>query len=378
MKTKIAFVGVGNISGIYLKNITRRFKNLEVIGVCDLVRAKAEKAVAEYNIPKLYEDMHELFADPEVDIVLNLTRPYEHYDVTKAALLAGKPVYCEKPLAVTLEEGLELAALAKEKGLYLGGAPDTFMGAGIQGCRSFIEEGLIGDPVGFAAHMICHGHETWHPDPEFYYKHGGGPMMDMGPYYVTALVQLLGPVKSVMGMTKISYATRMITSEPLNGTVIDVDVPTHYTCLLRFANGATGTLFTTFDAYGMPGVNNIEIYGSLGNLIVPDPNGFGGEIQVKLGETNSPNAKEVFGNGNFVAIDTPFEAYSDNSRGLGLADMAQAMKDGKKARAGVALTLHVLEVLTAFQRSSESGREVEIATPYELQQPMPKGEAVYG
>ena len=359
--TKIGFVGVGNISGIYLSNITKRFHDLEIVGVCDLVREKAERAVAEYNIPKLYEDMYELFADPQVDLVLNITRPHEHYAVNKAALEAGKPVYCEKPLAATWEEGLELAALAKEKGLYLGGAPDTFLGAGIQGCRKFIEDGGIGAPVGFAAHMICHGHETWHPDPEFYYKHGGGPMMDMGPYYVTALVNLLGPVKSVMGFTKITYPTRLITSQPLNGTVIEVDVPTHYTGLLRFANGATGTLVTTFDAFAMP-VNCIEIYGETGNLIVPDPNTFGGEIQCKPGREKD-----------FEPVVSPF-AYDENSRALGLADMAEAIKDGRKARAGVEQTLHVLEVLTAFQRSSESGREIRIESGFALQPPMPGGE----
>ena len=378
MPTKIAFVGVGDISGIYLKNIFERFNNLEVVGVCDLEREKAERAVKQYGIPKLYNDMYELFADPEVDIVLNITRPYEHYAVSKAALLAGKPVYSEKPLAATLEEGRELAALAAEKNLYLGGAPDTFLGAGIQGCRRFIEEGLIGEPVGFAAHMICHGHETWHVDPAFYYKHGGGQMLDMGPYYVTALVNLLGPVKSVMGMTKITYPTRLITSKPHCGEVVDVVAQTHYTGLMRFANGATGTIIMTFDAYSMPGKYNIEIYGSKGNMTVPDPNNFSGEILVKLGERNSPNANEVIGNGQFIALDTPFEAYDENSRALGLADMAEAIQDGRKARAGVEQTLHVLEVLTAFQRSSESGREIEIEAPYEPAPPMPDGEPIWG
>jgi len=365
MTTKIGFVGVGDISWIYLKNITQRFKNLEVAGVCDLIPEKAQKANDMYGV-KVYNDMYALFADEQVDIVLNLTRPYEHYDVTKAALLAGKHVYCEKPLAATWEEGKELVALAKEKGLRLGGAPDTFLGAGIQGCRAFIEEGLIGRPVGFAAHMLCHGHETWHPDPEFYYKHGGGPMLDMGPYYVTALVQCMGPVKGVMAMTEISFATRTITSERLHGTIIDVDVPTHYNCLLRFASGATGTLVTSFDVFPMPGVRNIEIYGELGNISVPDPNNFGGEIAYKLGKDD------------FAAIDTPFEAYGDNSRGLGLADMAQALQEGRPARAGCDLTLHVLEVLTALRRSSESGREVVIESNYAVQASMPQGEAVFG
>ena len=195
MKTvKIGFVGCGAISGIYLENITKRFKEIEIIGVCDLIRERAENAVKKYNIPKLYDTMHELFADPEIDIVLNLTRPYQHYEVSKAALLAGKHVYSEKPLGADLEEGIELVKLAEEKGLVIGGAPDTFLGAGIQTCRRLIDSGVIGDIIGGRAVMACHGHETWHPDPDFYYQRGGGPLFDMGPYYITALTNLIGGI----------------------------------------------------------------------------------------------------------------------------------------------------------------------------------------
>lgn len=350
---KIGFVGVGDISGIYLQNITDMFKEIEIIGVCDLVRGKAERAVKKYNIPKIYEDMYELFADDEVDIVLNITRPYEHYDVTKAALLAGKHVYSEKPLAATFELGTELKALAKEKGLMLGGAPDTFLGAGIQSCRKYIEDGLIGEVVGAEAHMVCRGHESWHPDPEFYYKSGGGPMLDMGPYYVTALVNLISPVKSVMGMTKISYPTRLITSEPKNGTIIDVDVPTYIAGMMEFENGATGTILTTFDACD-PGFECIVIYGSKGTMTVPDPNGFGGDIKIKLVGEKEFTEKGM----------QPFN-YPENSRALGLADMAKALETGKSDfRANSDQTYHVLEVMTAFQRSSEEGRRIELTTTF--------------
>lgn len=371
--TKIGFVGVGNISGIYLKNLTETFKELDIIGVCDLVREKAQHAVDQYNIPKLYDDMHALFADPEVDIVLNLTRPAEHYAVTLAALQAGKHVYSEKPLAATLKQGKELAALAAEKGLMLGGAPDTFLGAGVQGCRRLLAEDVIGEPIGAAAHMICHGHETWHPDPEFYYQYpGGGPMLDMGPYYVTALCQLMGPVKSVMGMTRTTYPTRTITSQPLNGTVIDVSIPTHQTALLRFESGAVATLITTFDAYSMPGVNNIELYGTRGNMIVPDPNDFSGDIKIKIKEKNSDDAAANFGGGDWILIDTPYDAYHGNSRGVGLAEMADALKKGRTPRATAALqTLHVLEVLSAVARSSEEGREIAIESPFAAQPCLP-------
>ena len=318
---KIGMVGVGAISGIYLKNITGLFQEIEVEAVCDLVREKAEKAKEEYGVPKIYDTMYDLFADDEIDIVLNLTRPYEHYEVTKAALEAGKHVYSEKPLAATLEEGKALVELAKEKGLMLGGAPDTFMGAGIQTCRKLIEDGFIGTPVGAAAFMICRGHESWHPDPEFYYKHGGGPMMDMGPYYLTSMINLLGGVRGVTGVAKTSFPQRVITSQPKAGTVIDVDVSTYVTGILDFDSGAVGTLFTTFDVVNN-GQARFEVYGSEGTLLVPDPNTFGGPVLLLRQEEKE-----------FKEIPLMFD-YADNSRGLGLADMAKSLETGRAFRAG--------------------------------------------
>ncbi|HZJ77439.1 MAG TPA: Gfo/Idh/MocA family oxidoreductase [Clostridia bacterium] len=352
-KIKIGFVGVGDISKIYLKNITEMFSEIEIAGVCDLVREKAENAAKKYNIPKIYNDMYELFADDEVDIVLNITRPYEHFEVTKAALEAGKHVYSEKPLASTFEKGGILKKLAQEKGLYLGGAPDTFLGAGIQTCRKLIEDGFIGTPVGAAAHMICHGHESWHPDPEFYYKHGGGPMMDMGPYYITALVNLLGPIETVTGITKTTFPKRTITSEPQNGKVIDVDVPTYVTGIMQFKSGAVGTIFTTFDAY--PGEYEcIEIYGSEGTLLVPDPNGFG-DAGIRVIRPDSKETQEV----------SPEFNYKENCRALGLADMAKAISKNRKHRANSDLTYHVLEVLTSFERSSIDKKHIKINSNFE-------------
>lgn len=352
MKTiKIGIVGVGDISGIYLKNITTLFKEIEVIGVCDLIHSKAEKAVATYNIPKRYTDMHELFADEEVDIVLNLTRPYEHFDVSKAALLAGKHVYSEKPLAATLAEATELVKLAEEKNLRIGGAPDTFMGAGIQTCRKLIEDGYIGTPVGATAFLVCRGHESWHPDPEFYYKHGGGPMMDMGPYYLSTLVNLLGSIKQVSAMSKISFPQRRITSQPLDGTIIDVEVPTYVTGLMQFESGAIGTIFTTFDVYKaeMP---HIEIYGSEGTLSVPDPNTFEGPIKLYR-----PSTQE------FLEFPLIFN-YSENSRALGLADMAKALSSNRDFRASSKLTYHVLEVMSSFEKSSQEGKHIPISSRF--------------
>ncbi|MDR2649541.1 MAG: Gfo/Idh/MocA family oxidoreductase, partial [Clostridiales bacterium] len=248
-KIKIAMIGAGAISGIYLENITNLFKEIELIGVCDKIRERAEKAKEKYGVPKLYETMRDAFADPDVDIVLNLTRPYEHFEVTEAALKAGKHVYSEKPLGASFEEGSALVKLAEERSLMLGGAPDTFLGAGIQTCRKLIDDGFIGEPIGAACFMICHGHETWHPDPEFYYKFGGGPMLDMGPYYITALVNLLGGVSGVTGSAKKSFSRRTITSQPHCGETAEVDVNTYVTGILHFDSGAIVTIFTTFDVF---------------------------------------------------------------------------------------------------------------------------------
>lgn len=354
---KIGFVGVGSISGIYLQNITNMFGEIEIIGVCDLIRERAEKAKEEYNIPKIYDTMYDLFADDEVDIVLNLTRPYEHFDVSKAALNAGKHVYSEKPLAATLEHGKELVALAKEKGLLLGGAPDTFLGSGIQTCRKLIDDGFIGTPVGAAAFMVCRGHESWHPDPDFYYKHGGGPMMDMGPYYVTALINLLGEVKSVVGMTKASFPQRLIISEPHKGDIINVDVPTYITGILEFTSGVVGTIFTTFDVYYQDSAR-LEIYGSKGTLVVPDPNGFCGPIKLLTPEQ-----------GEFKEMPLMFK-YADNSRALGLADMAKALQTGRDFRCDYNQTYHVLEILTTFQKSSDERRFIDLTTKFQRKAPM--------
>jgi predicted dehydrogenase len=357
---KIGLVGCGAISGIYLKNITRVFKGIEFAGACDLIDERAGKAVEEYGLPRKYKDMHELFADPSVDIVLNLTRPYEHFGVTMAALKAGKHVYTEKSLGATWEEGEQLAAFAKEKGLMVCGAPDTFLGAGIQTCRKLIDDGYIGEPVGASAFMVCRGHETWHPDPEFYYKHGGGPMLDMGPYYITALVSLLGPVAEVSGMSKISFPTRTITSEPHNGTVVTVDVPTYVTGMMRFNSGAIGTIFTTFDAHRAQ-VPRIEIYGSEGTLSVPDPNTFGGPVMLFR-----PEKKE------FLEIPMVF-GYPENSRGLGVADMAAALENGREPRCSLPLIHHAIEVLTGYQRSSDSRKNVKIKTRLKRPAPMKTG-----
>ena len=357
--TKVALIGVGDISGIYLDNLTRFFKQVEVIGVCDCIREKAEEAQRRYQIPKVYETMHDACADEEVEIIVNLTRPYEHFAVTKAALEASKHVYTEKPLAATLEEGEQLAALAKERGLSIGGAPDTFLGASIQTCRKLIDAGFIGEPIGFTASMICRGHESWHPSPEFYYKLGGGPLLDMGPYYLTALINLFGRVAAVTSVARTTFKQRTITSQPLAGKVVDVEVPTYLTGILEMDNGAVGTLFTTFDVVYKEQAR-FEIYGSEGTLLVPDPNMFGERVYLLRPEA-----------GEYMEMPLLFD-YKDNFRGLGLADMAVALRNKRPIRANLEQLLHVLDVLTAFERSSEKQAREEIHSPFTRQAPMEK------
>jgi predicted dehydrogenase len=348
-KIKIGVVGCGDISGIYFKNITGTFREIEISGVCDLIESRADNAVATYSLARKYRDMNELFADPEVDIVLNITRPYEHYGVDMAAIAAGKHVYSEKPLGASLEEGEQLRDAAAAKNVKLGGAPDTFLGAGIQTCRKLIDDGCIGKPVAATAFMVGHGHEAWHHDPAFYYKSGGGPMLDMGPYYLTALVNLLGPVKTVAGIAKTAFPTRTITSKQHYGEIVNVEIPTHLTGAFEFASGAVGTIIMSFDVYAHK-LPIIEIYGTEGTLSVPDPNGFGGPIRLYRPES-----------GEFLEVPLMFP-YPENSRGLGLADMAKAIQTGRKPRAGVDLTFHILEVMTAFARSSEAGKHIEITS----------------
>ena len=350
-KVKVGILGLGAISGIYLKNLTELFREVEVEGVYDLVPEKIETAKKEYGIAKGYSSMKELLEDPAIEIVLNLTRPFEHYETTKAALIAGKHVYSEKPLAATYDEGKELAALAMERGLLLGGAPDTFLGAGIQTCRKLIDDGFIGRPIGGCARMICHGHESWHPAPEFYYQFGGGPMMDMGPYYLTALVNMLGRVRGLTGITSKSFETRTVTSKPHYGQTVQVEVPTHVNGILQFEEGAVVTITTTFDVY-YDNSACLEIYGTRGTLKIPDPNTFGGEVLLLRPEE-----------GVFKEIPLVFD-YQENSRGLGLADMAKALRTGRGLRAGCEQTLHVLEIMTAFEKSCKEGRFPVLESPY--------------
>ena len=245
LPANVGIIGCGNVNRAY-QSAAPRLAAIRYAACADIRREAAENLAAQHNIPRVLS-VEEMLADPDIDIILNLTIPGAHYEIAMAALAAGKHVYSEKPLSLTYAEGEALVAEAKKRGLRVGNAPDTFLGAGIQTCRKLIDDGAIGRPVAATAFMMSRGHESWHPSPEFYYKAGGGPMFDMGPYYLTALVALLGSVHRVTGSTQISRAQRTITSQPLAGQVITVDVPTHVVGVLDFAIGAVGTIITSFD-----------------------------------------------------------------------------------------------------------------------------------
>lgn len=357
-RTRIGVIGTGNISPIYLES-GKNFANLEVAACADLDMNRARARAEQFQIPKACT-VEELLTDPEIEIVVNLTIPRAHAAVALTAIEAGKSVYNEKPLAVSREDGQKMLTAAHAKGVRIGCAPDTFLGGGLQTCRKLIDDGIIGEPVAATAFMMNHGHESWHPDPDFYYQPGAGPMFDMGPYYLTALTTLLGPVRRVTGSTRVSFPERTITSQPKYGEKISVNTPTHVAGILDFANGATGTLITSFDVWSHH-LPILEIYGSEGTLSVPDPNTFGGEVQLrKAGEHEWHTVPLMYG-------------YTKNSRGIGVADIAYALRSGRAHRANGELAYHVLDIMHAIHDASREGRHIELASTCSRPAPLPLG-----
>ncbi len=355
-KIKVGIIGCGNISPVYFK-AARRMQVLELVGCADMVYERAQARAKEYDTQAFTVD--EMIAHPDVQIIVNLTIPAAHGDIGLRVLRAGKSVYNEKPLAATREQAREMLAVAKERGVLVGGAPDTFMGAGLQTCRKLIDDGIIGKPIHANAWFIGGGPEPWHPDPEFFYAPGGGPMFDMGPYYVTALVTLLGAATRVSGATAMAYAERTIGSGAKKGNKINVQIPTHITGLLDFDGGAVGTLVASFDAGA--GDLGITIYGTEGTMIVPDPNTFGGPVKVKR------RGFKDFAEANLT------HSYADQSRGLGVADMAYALQSGRAHRASGALAYHVLDVMHAFHDASREGRHITLTSGIARPAPLPSG-----
>ena len=357
-RIKIGIVGCGNISGAYL-NAAKTFEILDIVACADLILERARAKAQEHDVPQACT-VDELLANPEIRIVVNLTVPRAHYEVAKASLAAGKSTYSEKPLCIAREEGMDLLETAKTNGLRIGCAPDTFLGGGIQTCRKLIDDGAIGEPVAATAFFTTRGHERWHPDPEFFYQLGGGPMFDMGPYYLTALVNLLGPVRRVAGMTKKTFQERIITSQPKHGQRIRVDVPTHVAGLLEFVNGAIVTLLTSFDIWAAH-LPYIEIYGTEGSLGAPNPNIFGGPVCICRAWTKDWQEAPLT------------HGYTENFRGLGVADMACAMRSGRPHRACGELANHVLDVMLALHEASRESRHIEIKSSCSRPAPLPVG-----
>ncbi len=356
-KIKIGIVGCGNISPVYFQ-ASKTLEVIDLVGCADLDVGRAQKRAEEYSVQAFTVD--QMLQHPDIKIIVNLTIPKAHGEVGLQALRAGKSVYNEKPLALSREQGREMLNLAKAKGLRVGGAPDTFLGGGIQTCRKLIDDGVIGEPIAATAFMMGHGHESWHPDPEFYYQPGGGPMFDMGPYYLTALVYLMGSVKRVTGSTRITFPERTITSQPKHGQKITVRVPTHIAGVMDFSNGAIGTIITSFDVWGHS-LPPIEIHGALGSLSVPDPNTFGGPVKLrKAGDKEWSEVPLTHG-------------YAKQYRGLGVADMAYALQSGRSHRANGELTYHVLDIMQAFHDASDAGQHVQMQSSCAQPSGLPTG-----
>ncbi|MGF1474658.1 MAG: Gfo/Idh/MocA family protein [Geminicoccaceae bacterium] len=367
--TLVGLIGCGNISNAYFAGAGR--SEMIKIKACADLRVEAAKAKAEeHGVEAVSVDA--LLADPDIEIVINLTVPSAHAEVSRSILDAGKHAYGEKPLATRFEDARALMDEAERKGLRVGSAPDTFMGAAHQACRRLIDEGAIGRPVAGTAAVLSHGMEHWHPNPEFFFKPGGGPLLDMGPYYVTQLVNLLGPVERVTAIAGRAFETRTVTSQPLAGHKIAVEVSTTVNGILAFRSGASIALSASWDVWKHKRLP-FELYGTDGSLLVPDPNFFGGV----------PEMTKDDGDWEPVAIDAhPFgqpnrEMRSGSAvadyRAIGVIDMAGAIKQGRPHRANGTLALHVLEVLESLERSSVDGRHIAIETLVERPQAVPQG-----
>ncbi len=351
----IGVIGAGYISTIYLENCTGRFDNLRVVGIADVLMERAEAQARRFGIEALTVD--QLLAHPDVEIVVNLTIPAAHGEIALAAIEAGKSVYNEKPLATTREAARRLLERAREQGVLVGGAPDTFLGGGLQTARALLDSGIIGTPVAATGMLLLRGHERWHPNPDFYYQPGGGPLFDMGPYYLAALMSLLGPVERVAATASASFPTRTIATGDRAGERIPVETPTHIITILDFAEGARASLTTSFDVYDT-NRSTLVLYGSEGTLRLPDPNTFGGPLEALRGGAEAWEPVEVRGD------------YTDNSRGLGISDLARALREGRAPRASGELGYHIVDVMHAALEASDSGRYVTIESRFERPAPL--------
>lgn len=356
MPLKIGIIGCGNISPLYLA-APKYFPQIDFVALSDLDMDLARARAEEFGIAEVLT-VDELLARPDIDIVVNLTVPQAHAAVARAVLEAGKHVYNEKPLATDLEDAKTLLDLAESKGLRVACAPSTFLGAAVQTCRKLLDDGAIGEPVAFSATMLQRGMESWHPNPSFFYQPGAGPMFDIGPYYLAALLALLGPVRRVSGMARISFKERTIGSQRLAGTTFEVNTPTHIVSTLEFESGVIGTLTTSFDvwAHEQP---KFEIYGSEGSLSLAAPNAMDGPVRTHAATGDWQEHPLVH---EFRTLESGW--------GLALVDLIAAVEQGRPHRADGKFALHALEVMHATLSAAETGGTVTLTTTCERPEPL--------
>jgi predicted dehydrogenase len=355
-------IGCGNISHAYLTNLTAS-PEVAVLACADAVLERAASRAAEFGVPRACSTV-ELLAAPDIELVVNLTVPNAHASIALAALEAGKHVYNEKPLAATREDGLRILETAQACALVVGGAPDTFLGAGIQTCLKLIDGGEVGEPLAGAAFMLSRGPENWHEDPAFFFQAGAGPLLDMGPYYVTALICAFGPVRRVASVARILYAARTATRGPRAGATFEVNVPTFVSASLEFGSGAIATLVTSFGIAGHD-LPNIQLYCSGGILSMPDPNTFGGPVRFR------PSEEESAWRDIPLAYHHTDSRAPRNFRGLGVIEMAQAIRNGRQPRASGRLAFHALDVMLSILESHATGRHVSLSSSCERPALMP-------
>ncbi len=352
--SRIGIIGCGNISPVYANTLSE-FPWIEVAAFADGIPERAAKFAERYGGVAL--ELADMLGDDSIDAVVNLTPAHAHASVSRLCLEADKPVFSEKPLGTDFEEGRSLVELAIDRGLRLGCAPDTFLGAGLQAARTAIDSGLIGEPIAANGFSLGFGPEWWHPNPESFYGPGAGPLFDMGPYYLTTLVHLLGPARSISGSAKIGIAERVMHAKDRVGDVVQATTPTHVSSMIDFVSGASATLMTSFDVKATR-FKSIEIYGTDGTLSLPDPNTFGGPLKVR---------SILADDWHEIPLPTP---NIPQQRGIGLADMLSATIANRPHRASAQLALHVLELMSSTLRSSDEGRRIDLTTTCEQPAPM--------
>ncbi len=359
-KLGVGIIGCGNISTTYF-NFAPLFKGIEVKACADINPAAAKAKAKEFGVRALSVDG--LLEADDVDIVVNLTVPAVHYDISRQALDAGKHVYSEKPFVLSVKEGLDLKKRAAKKKLRIGSAPDTFLGGAHQLVRDLIDKGKLGAITGGTCHVMGRGMEHWHPNPDFFFLPGAGPVLDIGPYYITNLIQLLGPIASVAALSSTPRKERVIANGPRNGEKVPVKTPTTFHALLRFDSGAVVTLGTSWDVW-QNGHAPMELYGEAGTVYVPDPNFFGGTVRYTQGSKDVkklPAWNHPFG----VPNQKHSHGMMANYRTAGLSDMALAIQSGRPHRCSLELALHAVDVMTAILKSGETGKFVAMQTTCE-------------